>query len=65
MSERVRAAETQESMECPACGGKCRRHEADIGVGIQYGPWFCEDCVWQEMPPDYGLIEDDAGDFQP
>lgn len=37
--------------ECPACGGKLTRHEADIGVGIQYGPWHCIECVWQEAQP--------------
>lgn len=33
-------------MKCPACGGSCRRDEVDIGVGVQCGPWRCEECAW-------------------
>lgn len=54
MTEAHRSAD-----ECPACGGKLIRHEADIGVGIQYGPWHCTECVWQEPQPDHGLINEE------
>lgn len=51
--------------ECPACGGPTQRIEVDIGVGIQYGPRHCMDCVWQEPQPDLGLIDDTAEDELP
>ena len=35
-------------MKCPECGGSCWRDEVDIGVGIQCGPWRCEECGWYE-----------------
>lgn len=35
-------------MKCPKCGGECWRDEVDIGVGVQCGPWRCEDCGWGE-----------------
>lgn len=34
---------------CPNCGCGCSRDEADIGVGIMYGPWGCP-CGWSEDP---------------
>ena len=37
-----------DEMKCPRCGGECWRDEVDIGVGIQYGPWGCSECHWQE-----------------
>ena len=42
---------------CPACGGDLVRHEVDIGVGTQYGPWHCTQCVWQEAVSDHGIAE--------
>jgi predicted RNA-binding Zn-ribbon protein involved in translation (DUF1610 family) len=34
---------------CPACKSHDGvRDEADIGVGIQYGPWHCQSCGWGE-----------------
>ena len=36
-----------ESMKCPKCGEECWREEADVGVGIIYGPWGCQ-CGWSE-----------------
>lgn len=36
-----------ESFTCPRCGGLCSRDEADIGIGIMYGPWGCA-CGWLE-----------------
>ena len=37
-------------MKCPKCGGDCWRDDVDVGVGIIYGPWGCEDCGWSEDP---------------
>ncbi len=34
--------------KCPQCNGNLWRDEVDIGVGVQYGPWRCEDCAWYE-----------------
>lgn len=34
-------------MNCPNCGQPCGRDEADVGVGIIYGPWGCP-CGWSE-----------------
>jgi predicted RNA-binding Zn-ribbon protein involved in translation (DUF1610 family) len=36
------------TMNCPQCNGQCWRDEVDIGVGVQYGPWNCEECGWYE-----------------
>lgn len=35
-------------MTCPCCDCPCDRDEVDIGVGVQYGPWFCNGCGWSE-----------------
>lgn len=34
-------------MTCPNCGAECWRDEADVGVGVIYGPWGCP-CGWSE-----------------
>ena len=34
-------------MNCENCGHECYRDEADVGVGIIYGPWGCP-CGWSE-----------------
>lgn len=39
---------TDESMVCPECGADCWREDADVGVGVIYGPWGCPDCGWCE-----------------
>jgi len=36
-----------EQMNCPKCNQPCHREEADVGVGIIYGPWGCS-CGWSE-----------------
>lgn len=34
---------------CPRCGEKdLWREDADVGVGIIYGPWGCPHCGWSE-----------------
>lgn len=33
---------------CPNCADDCYRDEADVGVGIIYGPWGCPSCGWSE-----------------
>lgn len=33
---------------CLRCGCECYRDEVDIGVGIQYGPWVCQECGWNQ-----------------
>lgn len=34
---------------CPKCGGKeLHREEADVGIGIIYGPYGCPGCGWSE-----------------
>lgn len=36
-------------MICPNCNqNSCWRDEVDIGVGVQYGPWQCDNCGWYE-----------------
>ena len=35
-------------MKCPKCGSECWRDEVDIEVGIQYGPWNCDNCGWNQ-----------------
>lgn len=39
-----------ESYACPYCEELCAREEADIGVGVMYGPWGCSNCGWSENP---------------
>jgi hypothetical protein len=36
-------------MKCPNCKTECDRDEVDIGVGIQHGPWQCNECGWIEI----------------
>ena len=34
---------------CPKCGNTdLHRNEADVGVGIIYGPYGCPSCRWSE-----------------
>jgi hypothetical protein len=33
---------------CPRCGEEMGRDEADIGIGIIYGPWGCGACGYSE-----------------
>lgn len=35
-------------MQCPHCETDCYRDEADVGVGVIYGPWGCPGCGWSE-----------------
>jgi len=42
-------------MNCPKCGREAWRDEADVGVGIIYGPYGCP-CGWSESP-EYDLSE--------
>ena len=35
---------------CPLCETKCWREEADVGVGVLFGPWGCPACGWSEDP---------------
>jgi hypothetical protein len=37
-----------ETQDCPKCGDECWREDADVGVGIIYGPWGCPSCGWSE-----------------
>jgi hypothetical protein len=54
-------------MTCPKCGAECGREEADVGVGIMYGPWGCGNCGWREDDdPPYGPllpVDDEADPF--
>jgi hypothetical protein len=43
-----------ETKKCPHCDSECWREDADVGVGIIYGPWGCPDCGWSESS-DYDL----------
>lgn len=43
----VGKAVVAEAMVCPSCGESCLRDEADVGVGVIYGPWGCP-CGWSE-----------------
>lgn len=61
MNERSQPAQLS-TEECPACGGPTQRIEVDIGVGIQYGPRHCMDCVWQEPEEDLSLIDEPDGE---
>jgi hypothetical protein len=40
---------------CPRCGRDCGRDEADVGVGVIYGPWGCF-CGWSETA-DYDVTD--------
>ena len=42
-------------MNCPRCGAPAWRDEADVGVGVMYGPYGCP-CGWSESP-EYDLSE--------
>lgn len=45
----------EQQFSCPKCQSTdCWRHEVDIGVGTQYGPWNCTGCGWSE---DQGIRE--------
>ncbi|MDO3431159.1 hypothetical protein QWJ46_00530 [Rhizobium sp. CBN3] len=45
---KVHETMTEEGV-CPRCSeGSLWREEADVGVGIIYGPWGCESCGWSE-----------------
>jgi len=46
---------------CPRCGERCGREEADVGVGIIYGPYGCG-CGWSE---DEYYDVNFSGGFQP
>ena len=37
-------------MNCPSCGEPCKRDEAGVGVGYEFGPWECFSCGWDEWP---------------
>lgn len=37
--------------KCPQCGGELERDEADVGVGVMYGPAGCPACFWVEGDP--------------
>lgn len=54
------------SCKCPKCGSECGRDEADVGVGVIYGPWGCS-CGWSEYE-EYDLSDgrdglDERGGF--
>lgn len=42
-------------MNCPRCGSSASRDEADVGVGVIYGPWGCS-CGWSESR-EYNLLD--------
>jgi len=56
---------------CPRCETECWREQADVGVGIKYGPWGCPGCGWSEDPrynqtsPDCLPHTDQYGGFYP
>jgi hypothetical protein len=51
---------------CPKCGKPCGRDEVDIGIGTQYGPWFCLYCDWSEAADlEATLIPDNDGPITP
>lgn len=33
---------------CPRCGGETECDEADVGIGVMYGPRGCPSCFWTE-----------------
>jgi predicted RNA-binding Zn-ribbon protein involved in translation (DUF1610 family) len=39
--------ESRRTFTCPNCGEHCWREEADVGIGIIFGPWGCP-CGWSE-----------------
>lgn len=53
--------------QCPNCeSDHIDRDEIDIGVGIQYGPWRCDDCGWVEgQPTDVEAIKDAIKEDEP
>jgi hypothetical protein len=50
---------TRPEDECPRCGSHCDRDEADVGVGIIYGPYGCG-CGWSEDDK-YDAVFGDGG----
>ena len=53
-----------DEMKCPKCDAPCERDGVDIGVGTQYGPWYCTECDWLEgqdkdLGPDPDPVIDD------
>lgn len=56
--------------ECPRCNEReLYREEADVGVGIIYGPWGCPMCGWSESE-EYDLqfgggVQDDGSYLDP
>jgi transcription elongation factor Elf1 len=52
-----------ERFTCPKCSSAdCWRHEVDVGVGIQYGPWNCAGCGWSEDQDLREIALDEAWD---
>lgn len=49
--------------ECPACGASVSRIEVDIGIGIQYEPAQCTQCVWQETEAKFDFIGESDDDI--
>lgn len=55
---------------CPRCSEReLWREEADVGVGIIYGPWGCPCCGWSESE-EYDLefgggVQDDGSYLDP
>lgn len=42
---------SDELENCPNCGSDdIDREEADVGVGVIYGPWGCRNCHWSSDP---------------
>ncbi len=35
-------------MNCPCCGAKCIRHETGNETGMQFTPYRCTQCDWDE-----------------
>lgn len=56
---RTQAEASAEKMDCPNCGQKnLGREEADVGIGIMYGPFGCG-CGWSEWP-EYNQLTGEA-----
>ena len=58
-------------MKCPDCGAECVRDGVDIGVGVQYSPWRCDNCGWDQEsasrkahPEDWALLDKRATDLR-